>query len=50
MYELKCIISKILRNFEISLADSTEFDQLILTAELVLYPANPIKFNLKRRT
>lgn len=50
MYELKCIISKILRNFKISLAPDTEFDSLILTAELVLRPANAIKFNLKRRT
>lgn len=48
MYEMKCIISKILRNFEISLTKDCEVDP-ILSAEIVLRPENAIKFNLKRR-
>lgn len=50
MCEMKCVISKIIRNFEISLSNDNELDrQMQLTAELVLRPANPIKFKLKRR-
>lgn len=48
MYEMKCIISKILRNFEISLSKDSEMDP-ILSGELVLRPKNAIKFNLKSR-
>lgn len=48
MYEMKCILSKILRNFEISLTKDSEMEP-ILCAEIVLRPESAIKFNLKRR-
>lgn len=48
MYEMKCIISKILLNFEISLSKGSEMAP-VLSAEIVLRPENSIKFNLKRR-
>lgn len=48
MYEMKCVLSKILRNFEIALAKGSEVAP-ILSAEIVLRPESAIKFNLKRR-
>lgn len=48
MLEMKCILSKVLRNFEISLAKDSETEP-ILSAELVLRPENAINFHLKRR-
>lgn len=48
MYEMKCIILKILRNFEVSLAKDSEIDP-ILCAELVLRAHIPIKFHFKKR-
>lgn len=48
MYEMKCILSKLLRNFEISLSKGSEIEP-VLSAEIVLRPENSIKFNLKRR-
>ncbi|XP_031638529.1 cytochrome P450 4d1-like [Contarinia nasturtii] len=48
MYEIKSIVSKILRNFELTLTEeSSAFPTL--TAELILRPENSIKFQLKPR-
>lgn len=48
MYEIKCILSKILRNFEISLTEESKIDP-ILCAELILRAENPIQFYFKKR-
>lgn len=48
MYEIKSIISKILRNFEVSLSKEGEAHP-ILTAELILRPENAITFYFKHR-
>lgn len=48
MYEMKCLILKMLWNFEISLAKENEVEP-ILCAEIILRPEKAIKFNLKRR-
>lgn len=48
VYEIKSILSKILRNFEMSLAKDSEANP-ILYAELVLRSENQIKFYFKRR-
>ena len=48
MYEIKCIVSKILQNFEISLTEDSQIDP-ILYAELILRTENPIKFYFKKR-
>lgn len=48
MYEIKSIISKILRNFEVSLTKESEAAP-ILSAELILRPENSIRFYFKRR-
>lgn len=48
MYELKSIISKIIRNFELSLTEeSKSFPRL--SAELILRPESPINFQFKPR-
>lgn len=49
MYEMKCVLSKILHNFEISLTDDSVAHP-ILSASLVLRPESSIKFYFKRRT
>lgn len=48
MYEIKSIVSKILRNFEVSLSKESEAHP-VLTAELILRPENAIKFYFKPR-
>lgn len=48
MYEMKCVLSKILRNFELKLTKDSELTP-ILSAAIVLRPETAIKFNLKRR-
>lgn len=48
MYEIKSIVSKILRNFEVVLTQESE-TQPILNAELVLRPENAISFYFKPR-
>lgn len=48
MYEIKCIVSKLLRHFEFDLHQENK-DTLILSTEVVLRPEKPIKFYLKRR-
>lgn len=48
MYEIKSIVAKILRNFEISLTESSEAFP-ILSAELILRPESSIGFRFKRR-
>lgn len=47
-YEIKSIISKILRNFEVVLTKESE-TYPILSAELVLRPESSISFYFKRR-
>lgn len=48
MYEIKSIVSKILRNFELILTeDSKSFPTL--SAELILRPESPINFQFKPR-
>lgn len=47
-YELKSIVSKILRNFEIVLTKESE-SYPVLSAELVLRPESSISFYFKRR-
>lgn len=49
VYEIKSIISKIIRNFEVSLTKDS-VDHPILTATLVLKPENSIRFYFKQRT
>lgn len=50
MYELKSIVSKILRNFEVGVAEQhMNEDMPPLVAELILRPG-PINFYFKRRT
>lgn len=49
MYEMKCILSKILHNFVVSLTEDS-LAEPILSASLVLRPESAIKFRLKRRT
>lgn len=49
VYEIKSIISKILRNFDVRLTEDSERSPDIST-ELVLRPASAIKFYFKRRT
>lgn len=46
---MKSTISKILRNFEIHLADDTLNAPLILSAELVLISKNPLNFHVQQR-
>lgn len=48
MFEMKCILSKILQNFEISLAKESEGEPT-LSGTLVLRSENAILFHLKRR-
>lgn len=48
MYEMKCIISKILRNFELQITKESEAYP-ILSAEIVLRPENRISFHFKPR-
>lgn len=48
MYEIKSIVSKILRNFEISLTELSEAFP-ILSAELILRPESSINFRFKPR-
>lgn len=48
MYEIKCIVSKILRNFEVSLTDESKCDPVLIAA-LILRAENPIKFYFKKR-
>lgn len=48
MYEIKCIVSKILHNFEISLTKESECNP-VLVAALILRSENPIKFYFKKR-
>lgn len=48
MYEIKSIVSKILRNFELNLTEENmAFPRL--SAELILRPETPINFQLKPR-
>ncbi|XP_037029638.1 cytochrome P450 4d1-like [Bradysia coprophila] len=47
--EMKSVIAKILRNFEIRLADDTLNAPLILSAELVLIAKNPLNFHIQPR-
>ena len=49
MYEMKCIVSKILHNFEVSLTEES-IAHPVLSASLVLRPDSVIKFYFKRRT
>lgn len=49
MHEMKSILSKIIRNFEISLTKDSEMEP-ILSGATVLRPDNPIKFYLKCRS
>lgn len=49
MYEMKCILSKILRNFEVFLTKESEECDLILCNEVILRTENPIKFHFKKR-
>lgn len=46
MYEMKSIITKILRHYEISLVEDKE---PVLRAGIVLRPGEPIKFTMKPR-
>lgn len=48
VYEMKSIISKILRNFEVVLTKESEAYP-VLSAELILRPENPISFYFKPR-
>lgn len=48
MYEIKSIISKLLRHFEVSLTKESEVLPT-LSAELILRPENSIEFYFKRR-
>lgn len=47
--EMKSTISKILRNFEISLANDTLNAPLVLSAELILISKNPLHFHIQQR-
>lgn len=47
-YEIKSIVSKILRNFELVLTQESE-TYPVLSAELVLRPESSISFNFKPR-
>lgn len=49
MHEIKCIVSKILRNFEISLTKECKDCDLVLCNEIILRTENPIKFQFKKR-
>lgn len=49
IYEVKCVLSKILRNFEISLSKESKDCELILCNEIILRTENPIKFHFKKR-
>lgn len=48
MYEMKCVISKVLHNFEISLTEES-IPHPVLSAALVLRPESAIKFYFKPR-
>lgn len=48
LYEIKSIISKILRHFEVTLTKESEMYP-ILSSELILRPDNAIAFYFKRR-
>lgn len=48
MFEMKNVLSKILRNFKVSLTKDSEIEP-VLDGATVLRPQNAIKFNLKRR-
>lgn len=48
MLELKSIVSKTLRYFEISL-DADSLNEPQLKADLIMTPANPINFHVKQR-
>lgn len=48
MMEVKSILSKVLRHYELDLADDSK-QHPILTAELILRPESIIKFNFKPR-
>lgn len=49
MYEMKSILSKIVHNFEITLAKGSEVEPTVYSPPL-LRPEIPILFNLKRRS
>lgn len=50
MYEMKSIVTKILRNFEISLPVEDQMNkEPILTAELILKPLNGLHFIIRPR-
>lgn len=48
MYEMKSVLSKIVHNFDVSLAKESEKSP-ILSAALILRPESSIRFNFKRR-
>lgn len=48
--EMKSTISKLLRNFEFSLAEETANSTLVLAAELILIPKNPLFFHIQQRS
>lgn len=47
---MKSTISKLLRNFEISLAEETLNSPLLLAAELILISKNPLYFHIQQRS
>lgn len=46
--EIKAVVSKVLRHLEISLAEDSIADP-VLVGELILAPVNPINFHMKPR-
>lgn len=48
MYEMKCVVAKVLHNFEASLTEESVAPP-VLSAALVLRPESAIKFYFKRR-
>ncbi|KAG4074180.1 hypothetical protein HA402_016208, partial [Bradysia odoriphaga] len=46
--ELKTVVSKVLSNFEISLAEDSMEDP-VLIGEVITIPLNPINYHLKQR-
>lgn len=48
MYEMKCAIVDVVRNFELSLTEPNK--TLVLATEVILKPAENILFQLKERT
>lgn len=46
-YEMKCIVSKIVRNFELSVSE--KHAEMVVFAELVLRAHNGVILNVKKR-